>query len=131
MKYRSISSFLFLLIISMISMGVYAQESVKDRSDIAGTWKLEMTAQSKDATSGNKEATTWDFKPNGTVIISGYNRFLEQDTQFEKSYEVEVNDGAIIKITDNLGTTEYKVIEKEANEMILKGAYGYYFFKKK
>lgn len=129
MKYRRISSF-FLLIIYMISAGVYAEVLVKDRSDIAGTWKLRMTASNIEGTHGHEENYTWLFKPNGAVIISGYNKFMGQDTRFEKSYEVEVKEDSIIKITDALGTKKYKVVEKKADEMILDGPYGYYFFKK-
>lgn len=131
MKYRSTSSFLFLLLISMISAGVYAQVPVKDRSDIVGSWKLEKTAPNRDGSNGNKETMTWDFRPDGTVIISGYNKYMGQDTRFEKHYEIEVDKGSIVKIKDHRGIDEYKVVEKKAGEMVLEGPFGYYFFKKK
>lgn len=131
MKHRGVISFFSFLILCITSIGVYAQVDVKDSSDIAGTWKLEVTSPNKDKTNGNKETSTWNFDPDGTVVISGYNRFLDQDTRFEKSYTVEVADEPIIKIRDGRGTSKYKIIEKDDDEMILKGPYGYYFFERK
>jgi hypothetical protein len=119
----------FFLISAFISAAVYAQPIVKDRSDIVGAWALEMTAQKKDGSNSNKEVSTWDFRPDGTVIISGYNKFLKQDTTFEKTYEIAGD--SVIEIKDDLGTIKYPVIEKTDDEMILKGPYGYHFFKKK
>lgn len=131
MKHRGIIGFLSFLTLCITSIGVYAQVDVKDRSDIVGAWKLEVTSPNKDKTNSNKETSTWNFDPDGTVVISGYNRFLDQDTRFEKNYTVEVADKPIIKIRDNLGTSKYTVIEKDDDEMILKGPYGYYFFERK
>jgi hypothetical protein len=130
MKYRGMLNVAFLfLIYAFISVAVYAQPVVTDRSDIVGAWALERTAQKKDGSNSNKEAATWNFHPDGTVIISGYNRFIKQDTTFEKTYEIAEN--SVIKVKDDLGVTKYPVVEKTDDEMILKGPYGYHFFKKK
>ncbi|MGR6034708.1 MAG: lipocalin family protein [Candidatus Nitrosoglobus sp.] len=128
MKYRSMLNIAFLFFAS-ISTVVYAQPIIKDRSDIVGAWALEMTAQKKDGSNSNKEASTWDFRPDGTVVISGYNKFLKQDTTFEKTYEIA--DNSVIEVKDDSGTIKYPVIEKTDDEMIVKGPYGYHFFKRK
>ncbi|ABA57680.1 hypothetical protein [Nitrosococcus oceani] len=129
MKYRNVFGLVFLLLgCVFISAAAYAEPVVKDRSDIAGTWALEMTAPKKDGKNSNKEVSTWDFHADGTVVISGYNKFLKKDTEFTKSYEI-VED-SVIHIKDNLGTNKYRVVEKGNSDMILKGPYGYYFFEK-
>ncbi|ADJ28695.1 conserved hypothetical protein [Nitrosococcus watsonii C-113] len=129
MKYKSIFSFAFLLLgCAFMSAAVYAEPVVKDRSDIAGSWALEKTSLKKDGKNGNKEVATWVFHTDGTVVISGYNKFLKKDTEFTKSYEID--EDSTIHIKDNLGTNKYRVVEKGDHEMILKGPYGYYFFEK-
>lgn len=130
MKCRRISNFLLLLAACIIGTSVYAQVDIEDSSDIVGEWRLEMSAPNKDGSNGNKEEATWDFRSDGTVIIAGYNKFINQDTRFEKNYEVITGDNPVIKIQDNLGTTNYKIVKKEGDEMILEGPYVYHFFKK-
>lgn len=130
MSFKSILSLaLLLLSYVFVSASVYAASVVDEPSDIAATWTLEMTAPKKDGSNGNKEAATWDLQPDGTVVISGYNKFLKQKTTFNKTYEI-VED-SVIQVKDDLGTTTYRVVEKSNNKMILKGPYGYYFFTKK
>lgn len=130
MKYRSLLNLAFLfLIFASISPAVDAQQPIiKDRSEIVGAWKLVKTAQKKDGSVSNKEASTWDFRPDGTVVISGYNKFIKNDTTFKKDYKVA---GDVVEVTNNVGTTKYSVIKKTGDEMILKGPYGYHFFEKK
>ena len=129
MKFRNIIGLVvFLLFSALTSAAAYAEPVIEDRSEIAGTWLLEWTALRLDKKGGNKEEATWDFRPDGTVVISGYNKFLKHNTTFNKSYEVE---GSIIKIKDDSGTAEYKLVKKDPYEMVLKGPFGHYFFKKK
>src|SRR5699024_378028 len=120
MKYRSLLNFAFLfLIFASISPVVDAQQPIiKDRSEIVGAWTLVKTAPKKDGSHSNKEGFTWDFRSDGTVVISGYNRFIGNDTSFEKNYKIV---GDVVEVTDNVGTTKYSAVEKTNDEMILKG----------
>jgi hypothetical protein len=131
MKSRNIISFIFLFLFigTLTNTVVYAGPVIKSRSEIVGTWLLEWTALKKDRRGGNKEEATWDFRPDGTVVISGYNKFLKHTTTFNKGYEIV--EESVIEVKDDTETTEYKVVEKGSDEMILKGPFGYYFFKKK
>ncbi|BAW80814.1 hypothetical conserved protein [Candidatus Nitrosoglobus terrae] len=125
-KNKLISIFLFIAAISTVA---YAEPIIKDHSEITGAWLLEMTALKKDGTGSNKEVATWDFHPSGTVVISGYNKFLKHNTSLEKTYKV--TEESVIEVKDDSETVKYLAVEKTGNKMILKGPFGYYFFKKK
>ncbi|ADE14045.1 hypothetical protein Nhal_0869 [Nitrosococcus halophilus Nc 4] len=130
MSSRSILGLAFLFLsYAFLGATVYAQSAVKEPSDIVGTWEMEKTAQRQDGSNSNKEFATWDFHSDGKVEISGYNKFLKQKTTFNKTYKII--EESVIKVKDDLGTTKYKVVEKSNGRMILKGPYGYHFFKRK
>jgi len=126
---KIINIFLLFFVGILTSMIVCAEPVIKSRSEIVGKWLLEWTALKKDRSGGNKEEATWDFRSDGTVVISGYNKFLKHKTTFNKGYEIV--EESVIRVKDDRETTEYKVVEKGSDEMILKGPFGYYFFEKK
>ena len=110
---------------------VQAQVLLKDVSEIAGEWVLESVAPAlgKPKVPENR---IWEFRPDGTLKTSGFNRHFNRED--EQQFKFKVADG-IIK-ADNPGrpgrTTDYKVYEKTNDSMILQGGLeGFYFFKKK
>ncbi|CAB1276495.1 hypothetical protein [Candidatus Nitrosacidococcus tergens] len=130
MNNRNILASIFFLIPFLVTTAIYAQVEIKDPSEMAGAWLMEMTALKQDGGGSNKEEQTWEFDPSdGIVIQSGYNKFVRKNTKFTKNYKIVNN--TVVEISDASDTTKYKVIEKTPTKMVLKGPYGYHFFKKK
>jgi hypothetical protein len=107
-----------------------AEIALKDFGDIAGTWKLESVAAGLDKPQ-IPENRTWEFRTDGKIITSGYNRHFKTEDRHEWSYQIL--NGKIV--ADDPGrpgkTIDYAVYKKEGNELILKGGLeGFYFFKK-
>jgi len=107
-----------------------AEVAITDISEIAGTWKLESVAAALDKPKV-EENRIWEFRTDGVIVTSGYNRHFKANDRREFTFKVA--DGKIM--TDDPGrpgkTIDYKVFKKEGNELILKGGLeGYYFFKK-
>lgn len=104
-----------------------------DKSDLIGTWKLDYTSQqlrvSKDKYK-RQANQTWEFRKDGTVVSRASDKRAKADFAVTPKYEI--TDGKIL--IDDPGRpgrkNTYTVIEKTADKMILKGSYGYYFFKK-
>jgi hypothetical protein len=119
------------LFFMVITSSASAEVPLKDRSEIQGQWLLEAVAPGLQKAK-IPENRTWDFRADGTLVTSGFNRhFGGEDTQ---QFKYDVVDG-IIK-ADNPGrpgkTLDYKVYEKSGDSMILQGGLeGFYFFKKK
>lgn len=119
------------MILGLLATSVSAEVQLKDISEIQGQWLLEAVAPGLQKAK-IPENRTWDFRADGTLVTSGFNRhFSREDTQ---QFKFEVVDG-IIK-ADNPGrpgkTIDYKVYEKSGESMILQGGLeGFYFFKKK
>ncbi len=112
------------------SLPAWADVYIGDVSEIAGTWQLESVAASL-----NKpkiaENRTWEFKPEGVIVTSGFNRHFGGTDRHE--WKFEIIDGKIV--SDNPGRPgkplEYTLYEKTGDTMILKGGIeGFYFFKK-
>ncbi|NJD06889.1 MAG: hypothetical protein FIA97_10385 [Methylococcaceae bacterium] len=108
-----------------------AQVLLKDVSEIAGEWVLESVAPALEKPRV-PENRVWEFRSDGTLKTSGFNRHFNRDDV--QQFTFKVADG-IIK-ADNPGrpgrTTDYKVYEKTNDSMILQGGLeGFYFFKKK
>jgi hypothetical protein len=109
---------------------VFADIALKDASEIVGTWQLE--AVSAGLTKARiAENRTWEFRSDGIIVTSGYNRHLKGDDRHEWKYNV--TNGKIY--SDNPGRPgsplEYVVYEKTSDKLILKGGIeGFYFFKK-
>jgi hypothetical protein len=107
-----------------------AEVKLTDISEIAGTWKLESVAAAIDKPR-IPENRIWEFRPDGVIVTSGFNRHFNRNDSFQFTYKVA--NGKIV--TDDPGragkTIDYAVFKKEGNELILKGGLeGYYFFKK-
>lgn len=109
---------------------VWADVPLNDISEIAGTWKLESVAAGLNKPR-IEENRTWEFRPDGVIVTSGYNRHFKTDDRHEWTYKIV--SGKIV--ADDPGrpgkTIDYSVYKKEGNELILKGGIeGFYFFKK-
>ncbi len=120
---------------AVLSLGAFselawADVALKDNTEILGKWTLESVAPGL-AKPKIEENRLWEFRSDGVVVTSGYNRhFKRDDTQ---QFKYSVVDGKI-KAEDpgRPGKTlDYAVHEKSENSMILKGGMeGFYFFKK-
>lgn len=130
-KPLSIKTAATFLLFLCVSGNALAEIYLKDNSEIVGHWLLESVANSLNSfkTDENRD---WEFKADGTLISSGYNRVLKTDDKMSFSYKVE--NGKIL-LTDPGRPHKpqtYEVYEKSGNSMILKGgSEGFYFFKKK
>ncbi len=108
-----------------------ASVQLKDASPILGAWTLVEVAP---RLTGPRipENRTWEFKPDGTLITSGYNRHFK--TEDRQAFHYEVKDGMIV--TDVPGRKDkqliYRVYDLKDNALILQGGVeGFYFFKRK
>ncbi len=131
MRFRFFGAIGAVLLSGALSNMVWADVPLKDSAEIQGQWLLEAVAPGIDKPK-IPENRTWDFRSDGTVVTSGFNRhFGGEDTQ---TFKYEVSDGKIK--ADNPGrpgkTLDYKVYEKSGDRMILQGGLeGFYFFRKK
>lgn len=110
--------------------GARADIALKNVSEIAGTWKLESVAAGLDKPKID-ENRLWEFRGDGIIVTSGYNRHFKTNDRHEWSFKIE--NGKIV--ADDPGrpgkTIDYSVYKMEGNELILKGGLeGFYFFKK-
>lgn len=119
------------MILTLACCGAQAEQYLKDNNEILGHWLLEFVANRLDAAKTD-ENRDWEFKADGTMISSGYNRVLKIDDKMSFKYKVE--DGKIHLIDPGRPHKPqvYEVYEKNGNAMTLKGgSEGFYFFKKK
>jgi hypothetical protein len=128
MKQKNLIIFFSLLVFIhfFIGPGARAEPVIKDQSEVIGTWLLEATAIRK---GGEKtpEQAKWVFSPDGTLTTTSFYKFSGQSGQAGTLTErFEIKDGGLVG--ERSGT--FKLVEKQGNEMILKGPFGYYFFKK-
>jgi hypothetical protein len=110
--------------------GARADIALKNVSEIAGIWKLESVAAGLDKPKID-ENRLWEFRGDGIIVTSGYNRHFKTNDRHEWSFKIE--NGKIV--ADDPGrpgkTIDYSVYKMEGNELILKGGLeGFYFFKK-
>ncbi len=104
---------------------------LEDAKPILGQWTLVEVAP---RATGQRipENRTWEFRPDGTLVTSGYNRhFKRNDTQ---TFKYEIKGGMIV--TDLPGRPgkqlRYRIYDMTGDSMILQGGLeGYYFFKRK
>jgi hypothetical protein len=108
----------------------WADLTLTDNSTLIGHWKLESVAASltKPKTEENRD---WEFRADGVIVTSGYNRHFKTEDRHEWKYHIQ--EGKIV--ADDPGrpgrTIDYSVYKMEGNELILKGGLeGFYFFKK-
>lgn len=116
--------------LALFTANVSAEATVNDTSEIQGTWKLESVAPGINK-ARIAEDRTWEFRSDGTIVTSGFNRILKANDRYEWKYKV--TDGKII--AEDPGRPgkpiDYIIYEKSANSMILKGGLeGFYFFTK-
>lgn len=107
-----------------------AEVALKDMSEIVGTWRLLSVAAALDKPR-IEENRIWEFRPDGVIVTSGYNRHFKTQDRHEWNYKIV--DGKIS--ADDPGrpgkTIDYGVYKKEGDELILKGGLeGFYFLKK-
>jgi len=112
-----------------VSMAL-ADVALKDRSEITGTWKLESVAAGLDKPK-IEENRIWEFRPDGVIVTSGFNRHFKTNDRHEWTFSV-VNGKIVADDPGRPGKTiDYSVYKMEGNELILKGGLeGFYFFKK-
>ncbi len=127
MKQRNLIIFSLLVFIhSLIDPGVLAEPIIKDKSDVIGTWLLEATAIRKDGKKTPEQAK-WVFSPDGTLTTTSFYKFSGLSGQAGTLTErFEIKDGELVGERSG----RFKLVEKQGDEMILKGPFGYYFFKK-
>lgn len=104
---------------------------LKDKSEIVGTWILKAVAPSLKRPR-IEENRVWEFRKDGIIAISGYNRKMGINSKQDVKYHIQ--NGSIL--TPQVGRPgkfmTYRVYEKTDTLMTLKGGIeGYYFFKKK
>lgn len=104
---------------------------LQDATLILGTWTLVEVAP---RVTGPRipENRTWEFKPDGTLVTSGYNRHFKREDRQEFHYEIK--DGMMV--TDVPGRPGkqliYQVYDLKDNDLVLQGGVeGFYFFKRK
>lgn len=108
----------------------WADVPLNDIGEIAGAWKLESVAAGLNKPR-IEENRTWEFRPDGVIVTSGYNRHFKTEDRHEWTYKI-VNGKIVADDPGRPGKTiDYSVYKKEGNELILKGGIeGFYFFKK-
>ena len=119
---------LFLLLSSAV---VSAGEPLKDSKDVIGEWMLEAVARGVGKTK-TEENRGWEFKADGTLVTSGYNRVMKRDDRMTFSYRVE--DGKLVLIDPGRPNKPQvlEVYERTDSTMTLTGGWeGVYFFRRK
>jgi len=113
------------------SGSAWADVALKDNSEILGKWTLESVAPALNKPK-IEENRQWEFRADGVVVTSGYNRHFKMDDSQQFKYTIVEGK---IKAEDpgRPGKSmDYAVQEKAGDSMILKGGMeGFYFFKKK
>jgi hypothetical protein len=130
MNFRTVCKAGVMGLLSVAATMARADIPLKDTSEIAGTWKLESVAAALDKPR-IEENRTWEFRPDGKIVTSGYNRHFKTEDRHEWTYKI-VNGKIAADDPGRPGKTiDYSVYKKEGNELILKGGIeGFYFFKK-
>lgn len=131
MKFRMMGAMVVIILTAFSATSAQAEVPLKDNSEIVGTWVLESVAPALGKPK-IPENRTWEFRADGTLVTSGFNRhFGKEDTQ---QFKYQIANGKIQ--ADNPGrpgkTLDYAVYEKKDDTMILQGGLeGFYFFKRK
>jgi hypothetical protein len=102
---------------------VVAQAPMRGPAALSGTWLLEATALKREG-ARTQENIEWHFQNDGRLVMTGYNYIVNRVITVEDSYQIA--DGKI----ETGQSGNYTVVEKNEKEMILKGAYGFYFFRR-
>lgn len=107
-----------------------AEVLLSDTSELTGKWKLESVSPGINKAK-IAEDRIWEFRPDGTIVTSGFNRILKANDRYEWKYTL--SEGKIM--AEDPGRPgkpiAYVIYEKTGNSMILKGGLeGFYFFTK-
>lgn len=129
MGLRNIAILAWLLLIqAFISIAVYAEGGVKDRSELVGTWVLESTALRQDG-DRSEEHSKWEFTSDGrlnTTIFYEYAPTLGgEGAQIKTTDTFDVRDGTLVT-----GRDTYELLQRQGNEMVLKSKGLFYFLKR-
>ncbi|GEM_PF-3513486 len=104
---------------------------LEDASPIIGTWILVEVAPRY---TGERipENRTWEFRSDGTLKTSGYNRHFKRNDEQEFHYEIK-NGNIVTDVPGRPGKTLiYRVYDMGDDYMVLQGGVeGFYFFKRK
>ena len=119
-----------LLGLSIFGSAVYADVTLQSKEEVQGTWKLQSTKNSLNDKNAIDREDTWVFK-DGKVTILHIPREGTYYDQPPVNYDIE--DGKLkIAIIGSSRFDLFTVVEKDDNNMVLKGKYGgYYYFNKK
>ena len=117
--------------LALFMTNAYAEALVKDVSELFGTWKLESVAPGINKPRIDEDRT-WEFRPDGVIVTSGFNRILKSNDRYEWKYRLS-DDKIVAEDPGRPGKPiDYTIYEKSGNSMILKGGLeGFYFFSKK
>lgn len=131
MRFRMVRALAFILLLSPLGGMVQAEVALKDKSEILGIWLLESVAPGLEK-SRIPENRTWEFRADGVLVTSGYNRHFGRDDTQQFKYQI-VNGKIQADFPGRPGKTlDYAVYERSGDTMILQGGLeGFYFFKKK
>ena len=131
MKTKTVRALAAVFLSGAFSAGLWADVPLQDGKEIQGKWLLQAVAPGLTKPK-IEENRTWEFRADGVVVTSGYNRHLKQDDSQQFKYSIV--DGKIR--AEDPGrpgkTMDYSVYERNGDALILKGGIeGFYFFKKK
>jgi hypothetical protein len=113
----------------LLTFGVWAEGLMfQDASELIGTWILEGSAITRDG-ERKEENNTWDFQPDGKLVATIHYPFIHSITGSGTTQEdtYQIKDG---KLVTALGG-QYELVERQGDQMILKGSDGFFFFRKK
>jgi len=119
-----------LLGLSLFGSTVYADVTLQSKEEVQGTWKLQSTKNSLNDKQSIDREDTWVFKDGKLTIL----HIPREGTYYDQPPVVyEVEDGKLKVAIIGSGRFDlFTVVEKDDNNMILKGKYGgYYYFTKK
>jgi len=119
-----------LLGLSLFGSAVYADVTLQSKEEVQGTWKLQSTKNSLNDKQSIDREDTWVFKDGKLTIL----HIPREGTYYDQPPVVyEVEDGKLKVAIIGSGRFDlFTVVEKDDNNMILKGKYGgYYYFTKK
>lgn len=107
-----------------------AEVALSDVSELFGTWKLESVSPGINKVKISEDRT-WEFRRDGVIVTSGFNRILKSNDRYEWKYQI-IEGRIVAEDPGRPGKPfDYVVYEKTSDSMILKGGIeGFYFFKK-
>ncbi len=87
MRFRMIRAIGLIFLLGAFSMMARAEVLLKDSNEILGKWLLESVAPGLDKPK-IEENRTWEFRADGIVVTSGFNRHFGRDDTQQFKYQV-------------------------------------------